>query len=88
MFGFLKKAFRVYLDTYGNPGVGVTVYSTPDSLLDFYRLQNTRLPLPDETPRPKARKRARRASIWGGQGAAHVVSYPTTAPCGPKSAGF
>jgi hypothetical protein len=86
MFGFLNKAFRLYLDTYGDPGVGVTVYSAPDSVIDIFRMQGVRLPLGADEPAPKPGKRARRASIWGGQGAAHIVSYPTTTP-GPKSAG-
>lgn len=84
MFGFFKKAFRVYLDTYGEPGTGVTVYSTPDSLLDFYRMTNVRLPLPEEEEKPSVQPR--RASIWGGHGAAHLISYRLAPPCTTKAA--
>ena len=87
MFGFLKKAFRGYLNLYGEPGGGVTVYSTPDSVLDFYRLEGVRLPFTGEEGEPKPRKRARRASIWGGNGAAHIVSYRVVPPCEAKSSG-
>lgn len=87
MFGFLKKAFGLYLDTYGAPGAGVTVYSAPDSVTDIFRLEGMRLPLTDEPAPRKPRTRGRRASIWGGNGAAHIVSYRVVQACEPKSSG-
>jgi hypothetical protein len=83
MFGFFKKAFRLYLSTYGEPGAGVVVYSAPDSIADIYRMRGVRMPLSQEPPKPAVGRH--RASIWGGQGAAKMVTY-RTAPCEPKPA--
>jgi hypothetical protein len=81
MLASLKKALRWYMDIYGaaEPGSGVTVYTGVDSVSDFYRMRGGRLPL-SEVRAPKPRKRAR-VSLWGGNGAAHIVSF------GPKRAG-
>lgn len=72
MLGFLKRALDFYMAIYGTPGTGVTVYSAPDSITDFYRMSGTRL----SAPKPPKRKPAKRGWIWGG-GAVHVGSYRT-----------
>lgn len=81
MLASLKKALRWYMDIYGAaaPGAGVTVYSSVDSVSDFYRMGGGKLPLSDTQLR-KPKRRAR-VSLWGGQSAAQMVSF------GPKRAG-
>jgi hypothetical protein len=72
MLGFLKRALDFYMEIYGRPGSGVTVYSAPDNITDFYRMGGGRLVALD---RPQ-RKPSRKGWIWGG-GAVHLGSYRT-----------
>jgi hypothetical protein len=72
MLGFLKRALDFYMEIYGRPGTGITVYTAPDSVIDFYRMGGGKLSAPDT---PECRP-AGKSWIWGG-GAVHLGSYRT-----------
>jgi hypothetical protein len=60
MFKHIKTALSTVARTYADPGAGVTVYSTPDSLLDFYRLDGAFLPFTRRKTSEQTDKRAAR----------------------------